>query len=84
MIKFVFFCKIILNSIKDVHEMNEYNQKKTRCIWKFFHPWILRRARSAAGALVGFIFILRQQRRARELHTTTPSYRNIQSGGEQH
>ena len=50
--------------MKDVHEMNEYNQKKTCCIWKFFHPWILRRARSAGGALVGFIFILRQQRKA--------------------
>ena len=34
--------------------------KKTHCIWKFFHPWILRRARSTPAALVGFIFISRQ------------------------
>ena len=38
MIKFVFFCKIILNSIKDVHEMNEYNQKKLVAFESFFIP----------------------------------------------
>ena len=52
--------------------MNEYNQKKLVAFESFFHPWILRRARSAAGALVGFIFILRQQSSAKLQSSTAP------------
>ena len=51
------FCKIILNSIKDVHEMNEYNQKKLVAFESFFIPefWEERGA-LAARSWVLFLF----------------------------